>query len=126
MYGFMVTSHLKVLQGVAVKLAQEGYNVSLLVSNDSKIIPDCHALGVNTITIPKLQQSRIDDLAYRMKTNQIDDNEAAFDISILQISSLFNDQELLDHLKDSAFDMLLIQFPIDSLFLATISRLQSM
>ncbi len=118
MYGFMVTSHLKVFQSVAVRLAQEGYNISLLVSNGSRIVPECHALGVNTITIPRLQQSKIDEFALKMKTNEMDDNEAVYEISIMQISSIFNDQALLDHLKDSAFDMLLMGFSIDSLFLA--------
>ncbi len=38
LHGPLLTSHVKVFQGVAAALAEEGYNVSLLVANNSKLI----------------------------------------------------------------------------------------
>ena len=41
LHGPMLASHARIFQGVAAALAQEGYNVSLLVANNSKLIPEC-------------------------------------------------------------------------------------
>ncbi|CDW80342.1 antennal-enriched udp-glycosyltransferase [Stylonychia lemnae] len=119
--GVTSTSHIKVNTGIAVSLAEKGYDVTMILAKEDDGVKKMREKGVKVIYEPPLPQESVANNKIRFK--EAKDNQGVlkvWDTSAVNLHRLFNEQfDFYKNLKSQKFDMLITE---QMLYLQTLAN----